>query len=509
MSEPYGREFQVDLLKALASDADFFLTTKLMVSDFDDPDLRIVFGTMTRHKEVFNEAPGAGSFANEVFDEVQTVMDGGDSAIVPELTEDQAMKAGELADIVVERLKSPDKSGTKYWRSKLPGFIAQQRARNRIDGTMPLLDQVNTAKKIAEEAEAAGTSGGIQIRMDEDYDVEAEFADTDGLAKGVRIGTGIWPIDRRMGGGGLVKGQIGAIMAPTGVGKSTIMTNIAANMSLNGYYSLFLSLEDKEETVRNRYAAIVANFDASCMQDPKPKWPAEIKEEYKRVYSKGSPVYNMFTPLDGTDHMPTCAEIEATIKQWREMLYDRGVPEERIVGVFVDYVKRVSPAGLGLPRNAQPYQVYGAIMDELTRVASRQNVILWTAIQANRESVKKNDVDKTGASDSYEALYPCFAAFSVVVPKKTGEEDKSTVGKDDEDRQEYDKRSESSKPLTRCDRKLRFRIVKMREAATENQVFYVYQGPSLRIWTNDQDAKDAEDWKRSNDRGKMYAAMRR
>lgn len=500
----YGQSFQEGLVKALASDTDFFLTTNLEVSDFDDPGVRVVFGTMMRHKEVFNESPGAGSFENEVMDEVQAVVEGSDTAIVRELTEQQAKVVGELTDAVVEALRNPDKSGTKYWRSKLPGFVAQQRARNRINGNLSLLDQVNEARKIAQEAEAAGSSGGIQIKMDEDYDVESEFVETDKLVKGVRVGTGIWPIDRRMGGGGLVKGQIGAIMAPTGVGKSTIMTNIAANMAINGYYSLFLSLEDKPETVRNRYAAIVGNFDATCMQDPKPKWPEEIKEEYKRIYSKDSPVYNMFTPLDGTDHKPTCAEIEATIKQWRQMLYDRGIPEEQIVGVFVDYVKRVSPQGLDLPKNPQPYQVYGAIMEELTRVASRQNVILWTAIQANRESVKKNDVDKTGASDSFEALHPCFAAFSVVVPKKNGEEDKSTV-----DKQEYDKRSDANKPLTRCDRKLRFRIVKMREAQTEDQVFYVYQGPSLRVWTSESEAEDAEDWKRANDREKMYAAMRR
>lgn len=499
----YDSLFQADLIKALAADPDFFLTTKLKITDFDDPDLRIVFGTMMRHKEVFNEAPAAGSFSNEVIDEIQAVMNGEDSAIVQELTDSQAKTAAELADAIVEILKNPDKSGTKYWRSKLPGFIAQQRARRQIDGTMPLLDQVNVARRIADEAEAAGSAGGIQIKMDEDYDVDAEFAETEGLAKGVRIGTGIWPIDRRMGGGGLVKGQIGAIMAPTGVGKSTIMTNIAANMAINGYYSLFLSLEDKPETVRNRYAAIVGNFDATCMQDPKPKWPEEIKEEYRRIYSRDSPVYNMFTPLDGTDHKPTCAEIEATIKQWRQMLYDRGVPEDRIVGVFVDYVKRVSHQGLDLPRNPQLYQMYGAIMEELTRVAARQNVILWTAMQANREATKRNDVDKTGASDSFDALQPCFAAFSVVVPKKPGEVDSSTMG------QEYDKRSSASKPLTRCDRKLRFRIVKMREAATEDQVFYVYQGPSLRVWTNDQEARDAESWKRANDREKMYAAMRR
>jgi hypothetical protein len=39
-------------------------------------------------------------------------------------------------------------------------------------------------------------------------------------------------------------------------------------------------------------------------------------------------------------------------------------------------------------------------------------------------------------------------------------------------------------------------------------VFYVYQGPSLRIWTNDQDARNAEKWLKDNNKAEMYAVMR-
>jgi hypothetical protein len=144
-------------------------------------------------------------------------------------------------------------------------------------------------------------------------------------------------------------------------------------------------------------------------------------------------------------------------------------------------------------------------MDELTRISERRKVILWTAVQANRDAMKKNNVDKSGVANSVGALFPCAAAFGVTVPKKDGETDSSTMSKDDAP---YDVRTGDSSRITRCDRKLRVNVIKMREAATENQVFYVYQGPSLRIWTNDQDARNAEKWLKDNNKAEMYAVMR-
>lgn len=507
MSEEYGEEFQTDILRAFASDPSFFLTAaqQLAVRDFDSVWHRLVFGTMMRHREVFNEAPAAGSFRNEVADEIKAIRSDEPDPLVPEVSEDDERRAFELVDVVVEALRSPDRSGTKYWQSKLPGFVAQQRVRDLRDD-MTVLEQVQVARRIANDADSIATAGDIEILDDEGYDVDSEFTEEAGLEKGMRWGTGIWPFDRRMGGGGLLRGQVGAISAPTGLGKSTIMTNIAANMAINGYYSLFVSLEDKVETVRNRYAAIVGNFDATCTQEPKPKWPEEIKREYRFVYSRESPVHGMLSIVNGSGSSPSCSKIEKMIEQWQNVLRERGVPDDRVAGVFVDYVSRVSHEGLKIKRDPSLYERELAIMEELARISERRSVVLWTAVQANREAIKKNNVGKDGVANSVGALFPCAAAFGVTVPKKPGETDSSTM----DDEHPYDVRTSGrEQKLTRCDRKLRVNVIKMREAATEDQVFYVYQGPSLRIWTNDHEARQAERWARENNRLEMYAVMRK
>ena len=66
-----------------------------------------------------------------------------------------------------------------------------------------------------------------------------------------RIVTGVSEFDRVMGGG-IVRDSISIISAPPGMGKSTLLLQLANALSLKGYKILYASGEESNSQIKNR-----------------------------------------------------------------------------------------------------------------------------------------------------------------------------------------------------------------------------------------------------------------
>lgn len=113
----------------------------------------------------------------------------------------------------------------------------------------------NTLGEIEEKIKYIGNIGddddyGVGIMDDFERVLTEEFRHT--------IPTGIEGIDKLMGGG-LAKGEMGIILAPSGVGKSTALTKIANTAYNIGKNVLQIVFEDTEDQIRRKHFTIWAS----------------------------------------------------------------------------------------------------------------------------------------------------------------------------------------------------------------------------------------------------------
>ena len=497
----YGPVFQATLLKALARDPSLFSAASSVakVSDFESVPVRFVYEVLQWHFSKFGSLPSCEVFQDEMSEAVDASMNGEDSESVP-MTEISESDMGELSSVVdgvSEGLCDPSDEDSPYWKEKLKEYLAAARISGIVGEDMTAMEQVKEVEKINAALSTLDATDGDSVMKGEDMGVFEE-AEADNR---IRIGTGVWGLDRRTAGGGLAKGQLGIVVAPSGKGKTTFMINFAANMSLMGYYTLFISLEMGPKEIFKRYTAILGNFDATLLHTPPAKWPADALERAKLVSGKKSPFYGRFEIVDGRKKLFTVPMIEAAVKSWKERLQEDGVPEDRIAAVFVDYLGKMDASGLsGINKNSGTYDQERKIMDAFDGLATRQDIILWTATQTNREGFGRAQQSMKNISNSIGAVFPSYLAIGIGEPPSEAASDVPTY--------EFEVETKNkTNTLTRVDRKLVITIMKSRDSQTEGQFFTVYQGPTLRLWTNRQQATTAMDIASRMSMDELYTAL--
>lgn len=494
----YGPSFQEDILKALAADKDLFAAAKpvLRDMDFDHVPARFVYEVMSRHWDKYGVLPSCETFHDEMSVAVDESLSGMEGAPFTEIEDTDVEEIARVVDTVSAGLCSPSDRDTQYWRDRLKGFIAAARLSAIPGEELSALQQVEEVQKVNEALSGLDAAAGARMVHGEDEDL---FSDDGGDGR-ERIGTGVWGIDRRTAGGGLTKGELGLVVAPSGFGKTTVMINFGANMAMTGYYTLFVSLEMPYKDIFKRYTAIMGNFDATYLHLKTGQWPKDALERARFVASKKSPFYGKFTILDGTGEVFSVPMVESAISKWREDLLKSGVPEDRIAAVFVDYLGKMTANGLpGINKNSGVYDQERKIMDAFDGVSTRQNVILWTATQTNREGFGRAQQTMKNISNSIGAVFPTYLAIGLGSPKDAS---------DAEPQYEFEVEKRNANALTRCDRKVVITIMKSRNSQTEGQFFTVYQGPTLRLWTNSQQAQTAMEIASRMSMDELYATLR-
>lgn len=188
------------------------------------------------------------------------------------------------------------------------------------------------------------------------------------------IPTGIKVVDEVMGGG-LGRGEIGVILAGTGVGKSTALTKISNEGYSVGKNVLHITFEDTVDQIRRKHFAVWSDIALSEMDDNK-----NIVRE--RVIAKQN------DPLGGKLVIKKFDQEGVTIPKIRQYV-DRyrkkwGIKFDLIV---LDYIDCVDPHVRGIDQ----LKAEEAIIKAFEAMASDYNIPCWTAIQANRSGLEGSE----------------------------------------------------------------------------------------------------------------------
>ena len=260
-------------------------------------------------------------------------------------------------------------------------FCKQQNLKKELKTVQNIIENgqfesYNKIEQIIQKALQVGISG------DEATDV---FHDIDSaLEKDNRhpIRTGIVGVDNLLNGG-LGRGELGIVLAPTGTGKTTLLTKFANTAYNMGYNVLQIFFEDNPGNIKRKHYTIWSGI----APDDQPEAKEEVKQKVEAIQnnSKGN-IKLLKLPSDNV----TVSEIKNKIRK----LTSDGFKIDLLV---LDYVDCISPER---SVNGEEWKGEGSIMRSLESMTNEFDIAIWTATQGNRESISSEVVtgDQMGGS---------------------------------------------------------------------------------------------------------------
>ena len=195
------------------------------------------------------------------------------------------------------------------------------------------------------------------------------------------IPMGIIGIDNLLKGG-LAKGELGVILAPTGVGKTTVLTKICNHAFNLGYNVLQIFFEDNPKIIQRKHFTLwtgIAPDELSFHKDVVMEKVRDIKE-------------NTTNKLILKKYASDTLTMNQIKNQIRKMIAEG----TKIDMISLDYIDCVVPdKNLG-----DEWKSEGSVMRGFEAMCHELDVAGWTATQGNRSSISSDVVttDQMGGS---------------------------------------------------------------------------------------------------------------
>ena len=191
-----------------------------------------------------------------------------------------------------------------------------------------------------------------------------------------QVGTG-WPnIDKKLFGG-FNRGELNIFAGGSGAGKSLFLQNLAVNWSLAGLNTVYISFELSEQLTAMRLDAMMTNM-------PTRKIFPEIdtvEMKVKMLAKKAGNLHIKYLPSGST-----VLDVKSYVKELELK------SKKKIECILIDYLdlmmpksKRVSPSDLFIKDKY--------VSEELRNYATESQLLMCTASQLNRASVKEIEFD--------------------------------------------------------------------------------------------------------------------
>ena len=194
------------------------------------------------------------------------------------------------------------------------------------------------------------------------------------------IPTGIDGIDNLLNGG-LAKGELGVILAPTGVGKTTILTRFANTAFNMGYNVLQIFFEDNPKIIQRKHFTCWTGIE-----------PQKLSDNKEKVLSKADEMKTN----GGKLILKKLASDEFTIAQIKNQIRKITAEGTNLDIVVLDYIDCVIPDR----SYNDEWKGEGSVMRKFEGMCHELNLVGWTAAQGNRSSISSEVVttDQMGGS---------------------------------------------------------------------------------------------------------------
>lgn len=288
---------------------------------------------------------------------------------------------------------------SEYVKEIALDFCKKQKLKEAIIKSVKLL-QKSSFDEVAQVINEALVLGGDS---DYGYDYIKDFEERFHIKARNPITTGWDQIDL-LCRNGLGSGELGVVIAPTGAGKSMVLTHLGAEALKLGKTVVHYTLELSDTCIASRYDSCLTGIDLGDLVHMK----EQIYESVKEL--KGALIVKEY---------PTKSASTRTIKSHLEKLRQRG---HDIDMVIVDYGDLLKPVSATKEKRHDLESIY----EDLRAIAQEQNCPLWTASQTNRSGLNAEVVTMESIS---EAFNKCFVADFIFSVSRTVEDKSANTGR--------------------------------------------------------------------------------
>ena len=359
-----GNSFQIQLLNNIVIDKDFAnsIVDVLDPKYFDNQYFKIIMQMIKEYYVKYEHTPTFATLEQLTKSEITSPM------------------AQKMVFDMLNDVKEAPIEGASFVQEKSLKFCKQQELQKVMSKAQKIIDKgdfesydhleemVREALQVGEvDTGTSDVFSNLDVVLDDDYRHP--------------IPMGVPGIDNLMKGG-LAKGEIGVILAPTGVGKTTFLTKISNHAFNLGYNVLQIFFEDNPKIIQRKHFTLWTGIAPDNLSNHKDEVMAKVRDIKENTK-------NSLTLKKLPSDTMTMNQIK---NQVRKMMAE-GTKIDMIV---VDYIDCITPdKNLG-----DEWKSEGSVMRAFEAMCHELDIVGWTATQGNRSSISSEVVttDQMGGS---------------------------------------------------------------------------------------------------------------
>lgn len=366
----FDKSFQEKILQAMLMDRQWAgqFVEVLDVNFFEHAYLKLVADEYTSYHAKYKEFPSMDLLLSMLKDKLKNGTD--------------AYLREQIKEFLIRVELKKDMGDLGYVKEKSLEFCKKAGLQAALLKSVDLAATENY-EQIVEVVREAITAGNEQsVGLDLLEDIDARYSETYRRT----IPTGIQALDQKMIlNGGLGSGEIGFVVANTGVGKSHALVHFGATAIKTGRNVVHYTFELNERMVGIRYDSHLTDIPSLQCYDER----ETIHEHYKNSKEYGRLIIK---------YMPTSMATSMALRAHMEKLSNKGFVPDLII---VDYAGIMRSAD----RNDLLRLELKKVCEELRSLAEDMDVPLWTAIQSNKDGANSDIVDLTNLAESYSQAH--------------------------------------------------------------------------------------------------------
>jgi replicative DNA helicase len=359
-----GNTFQIQLLNNIVLYKDFAASIVDVIEPkyFDNQYFKLIMQILKEYYQKYEHTPSYNTLEQLIKSEVASPM------------------AQKMVLDMMEQVKEAPAEGESFVQEKALKFCKQQELQKVMTKAQKIIDKgdfesYDHLEEMVREALQVGEvdAGTAEVFANLEEVLEEDFRHP--------IPMGIPGIDNLLKGG-IAKGELGVILAPTGVGKSTFLTKISNHAFNLGYNVLQIFFEDNPKIIQRKHFTLWTEIAPDLLSMYKDKVLNKVQEIRENAPNK---LVLKKLPSD-----------TLTMNQIKNQIRKMIAEGTKVDMVVLDYIDCVVPdKNLG-----DEWKSEGSVMRGFEAMCHELNLVGWTATQGNRSSISSDVVttDQMGGS---------------------------------------------------------------------------------------------------------------
>tara|TARA_B110000977_G_scaffold41533_1_gene55949 strand:- start:1687 stop:3045 length:1359 start_codon:yes stop_codon:yes gene_type:complete len=355
----YGQSFQSKVISALLTDTKFLDTIGEITTPkfFENDANKWIISEILEYHNEYRKSP--------TLDVFKAQLSKVDNPILKKTVVDQLKHIHtQIGNVDLEYIKGEFKDFCI--NQNLKGVILQSVDLLSAGSYDRIKDLVDAAMKVGNETD---------LGMDYVLDYDERMLDL----KRSTVPTRWDPINDLMDGG-LGPGELGVVVAPSGVGKTWILTALGAEAVRQGLSVVHYSMELSEHYVGARYDTVFTQIPSTDLRDKQ----EEVKGKITNL--KGKLLIKYFPPKGVSVRK---------LQQHIEKMSSLGNKPDLIIVDYADLLLSDSN------KTDSTYAEQGGVYIDLRGMGGHLEIPIWTASQTNRSAIDSDVIEADKIADSY------------------------------------------------------------------------------------------------------------